>query len=326
MYIQRCIESILSQEANTFEAECIIIDDCTPDCSMNIVREIIDKYQGNFQFKLLKHEQNKGLSEARNTGLRNASGNYVLFIDSDDYLMPESLNYMMQAKADHPNVDIVIGNVYEHKYRKTQYCIKEPQLISNGKDARRWMLTHEFAVSSWNRIYNRKFIIDNNLFFEPGILHEDIPWTYNFYSKISSILLLPNVTYSYWYNPNSISSTTKPTDRTIRSYVRGCQLMLDIPYEKTLFVSKQLYIFRSLLNASNARNSNSSEEVLSFFYSIRSQFIKQTLCNGRYILLSFFTLLYFPFNLILKIHAFRRYYNNISKIVEWLANKFNYLH
>lgn len=325
-YIQRCITSILSQHIENFEVECILVDDYTPDESMKIAKKTISDYTGNICFRFLKHEINKGLSEARNTGIRNATGEYILFIDSDDYLMPDSLNKMMQMKNLNPDVDIIIGNVYEHKYKKTQYNIANPIVINNGIEARKWMLTHEYAVSAWNKLFNREFIIENNLFFEPGILHEDIPWTCILYSKISSILLLPEVTYSYWYNPTSISSTSKPSDKTISSYVRGCQLMLDIPYEKTLFVSKQLYIFRSLLNASNARNSNSSEEVLSFFYSIRSQFIKQTLCNGRYILLSFFTLLYFPFNLILKIHAFRRYYNNISKIVEWLANKFNYLH
>ena len=325
-YIQRCLESIISQDVDSFEVECLLVDDFTPDNSMTIARNILTKHTSSFSVKLLKHEHNKGLSEARNTGIRNATGDFIMFIDSDDYLMPNSLNYMMQAKVQHPDIDIIIGNVYEYKYKKTQYYLKEPQLITNGLEARKWMLTHEFAVSSWNRIFNRIFLIENNLFFEPGILHEDIPWTFALYTKISSILLLPDITYSYWYNPDSISSTSKPSDKTIRSYVRGCQLMLDVSYEKELYVPQQLYIFRSLLNASNARNSNLSKEVLSMFYSTRSKFIKNNLLNGRIILTLFFTLLYYPFNLIFKIRAFRRYYNKISKTIEWFALKFNCLH
>ena len=249
-----------------------------------------------------------------------------MFVDSDDYLMPNSLDYMMHARIQNPDIDIIIGNVYEHKYNKTQYHLQEPQIIRGGTSVRRWMLTNEFAVSAWNKIINRLFLIKNNLYFEPEILHEDIPWTYILYSKISSILLLPHVTYSYWFNPNSISSTYKATNKTIMSYVCGCQLMLNTPYEKDLYVPEHLYIFRSLLNASNARNKNTSNDVLKIYYSTRSKLIKINLRNKRFILLSFFILLYHPFNLVFKIRFFRRHYNNISKVVSYVANKLNFLH
>ena len=325
-YIERCLESIMSQDYKGYTVECLLIDDCTPDGSMIIAQRMIDHYKGEILFNTIKHQKNKGLSEARNTGIKNATGDYVLFVDSDDYLMPNSIDYMMQAKAQNPDIDIIIGNVYEHKYNKTQYHLEEPEIILGGSSVRRWMLTNEFAVSAWNKIFNRLFLIKNDLYFEPEILHEDIPWTYILYSKISSILLLPNVTYSYWYNPNSISSTYKPTDKTIMSYVCGCQLMLNTPYEEDLYVLEQLYIFRSLLNASNARNKNSAKDVIDCFHSTRSRLIKTNLHNRRFFLLSFFILLYRPFNLVFKIRLFRRHYNNISKTVGYVANKFNFLH
>lgn len=325
-YIQRCIESVIFQDNNTYSIECVIVDDCSPDNSMRIIYNIIEQYKGNIFFSIVRHEQNKGLSEARNTGMKHAHGEFVLFLDSDDYLMPNSISYMFDTSNKYPSVDIIIGNVYEHKYKKNQYEYKEPLLISGGYEVRKWLLSHDYAVSSWNKIFNREFLIDNRLFFEPDILHEDIPWTYLLYTKISSVLLLPNVTYSYWFNPKSITSTSKPTDKTIKSYVRGCQLMLDIPYEKELYVPQQLYIYRSLLNASNARNRYSSPDILRFFYSVRSQFFNNNLYNGRIILMIFFSLLYRPFFYLFKIRIFRRYYNQISKIVEWTANLFNFLH
>lgn len=325
-YIQRCLDSVISQETNNYTIECVLVDDCTPDNSMKIVHDIIDNYKGNITFSTVRHEQNKGLSEARNTGMKHAHGEYILFLDSDDYLMPNSIEYMLNTSKNYPPADIIMGNVYEHKYKKKQYDYKEPRLISGGYEVRKWLLTHEFAVSSWNRIFNRMFLINNNFYFEPGILHEDIPWSYKMYTKIQSVLLLPEVTYSYWYNPNSISSSSHATDKTVRSYVRGCEIMLEVPYESTLFVPQHLYIFRSLLNASNARTNCSSPDVLSMFRSVRSQLMSRAIKNKRFILALFFTLLYRPINLIFRIRCFRRYYNQISRTVARLSNFFNFLH
>lgn len=325
-YILRCLESVISQENTDYTIECMIVDDCSPDNSMSIVHDVIKNYNGNIVFSTIRHEQNKGLSEARNTGIKHANGEYILFLDSDDYLIPNSIAYMFNSSKNYPPVDIIMGNVYEHKYKKNQYDHKVPVLISGGYEARQWLLTHEFAVSSWNRIFKRDFLIKNSFYFEPSILHEDIPWSYKIYTKIQNVLLLPNVTYSYWYNPNSITSSNHVTDKTIRSYVRGCQIMLEVPYELSLFVPQQLYIFRSLLNASNARTNCSSPEVINLFKSVRSQLMLRAIKNGRIILALFFTLAYHPINLIFKIRLFRRYYNQISKKVAKTANAFNFLH
>ena len=73
-YIERCLESIISQDTSRYEIECVLINDCTPDNSITIARNIINNYHGNIQFRVLEHEKNKGLSEARNTGIRNATG------------------------------------------------------------------------------------------------------------------------------------------------------------------------------------------------------------------------------------------------------------
>ena len=325
-YIQRCIESVMIQKTDLFDVECLLIDDCTPDNSMDIAKEMVNNYQGKIEFIFLKHQQNKGLSEARNTGIRNATGDLVLFIDSDDYLMPDSLTYMMEAKKLHPNADIIIGNVYEHRYNKNQYEIKEVQLIQNGTEVRRWMLTNEFAISAWNKIFSRQLIVDNNLFFEPGILYEDIPWTYRLYTKISTILLLPDVTYGYWYNDASISTSSQPSDKAVRSFVAGCKTLLGIPYEKELYVPQKLFVFRWLLNAVNARKNCSSKEVLNTLYGQRTQLMHSVLSDFRIILALYFLLMYQPFNGVFKFHLFRRYYNHADRIVRKMAGFFNFIH
>ena len=87
-YVRRCIESILTQNIADVSIECIVVDDCSPDNSMNIVRMLISEYQGPIHFVILQHEVNRGLSVARNYGMMHAKGDYVLFVDSDDYIEP----------------------------------------------------------------------------------------------------------------------------------------------------------------------------------------------------------------------------------------------
>lgn len=83
-YIERCITSIINQTF-TEGVECIVINDCTPDKSMEIVERLVSKYDGSIQFKLIYHEKNKGIAAVRNTGLDTATGDYTIYIDSDDY-------------------------------------------------------------------------------------------------------------------------------------------------------------------------------------------------------------------------------------------------
>lgn len=88
-YIKRCLKSVLGQTWK--DLEIILVDDCTPDDSMDIVRGILETSSRSDIVTILKHEKNRGLSAARNTGIRQATGNYLYFLDSDDYLDRKSV-------------------------------------------------------------------------------------------------------------------------------------------------------------------------------------------------------------------------------------------
>ena len=90
-YIEECIESVYQQTYPNIEV--ILINDCTPDNSMEIVEKIINKYKDKFPTTTIDHDYNKGISEARNSGLDIAKGEYIYFIDSDDFIMPILLNF-----------------------------------------------------------------------------------------------------------------------------------------------------------------------------------------------------------------------------------------
>ena len=91
-YIEECLASVVAQSDAKANIECIIVDDCSPDGSMDIVRRFVDNYQGAVQFRTLRHEVNRGISAARNTGIDAATGDYLLFVDSDDYLSADCLS------------------------------------------------------------------------------------------------------------------------------------------------------------------------------------------------------------------------------------------
>ena len=109
-YIEECLASVVTQSDAKANIECIIVDDCSPDGSMDIVRRFVDNYQGTVQFRMLRHEVNRGLSAARNTGIDAATGDYLLFVDSDDYLSADCLSTLVSGFNLCPQAEVVQAN------------------------------------------------------------------------------------------------------------------------------------------------------------------------------------------------------------------------
>ena len=105
-YIKECFDSIAAQTYKG-DIECIFVDDCGQDKSVEILEKMIACYQGGISFSIIHHEHNKGLSGARNTGIRNASGDYLYFLDSDDCLLPKSIESLANILRQNPNVQVV---------------------------------------------------------------------------------------------------------------------------------------------------------------------------------------------------------------------------
>lgn len=99
-YLAECLDSVIGQTYDHSQIECILVNDCTPDNSMEIVREKVEKYReegGSMTFKIVTHDVNSGLSAARNSGMEQATGEFLLFVDSDDYLYPESIHPIIRS-------------------------------------------------------------------------------------------------------------------------------------------------------------------------------------------------------------------------------------
>lgn len=103
-YIEKCLETVISQSYENLEI--ILVDDCGSDNSMDIVRDFCSSHIGNFV--LLNHERNRGLSVARNTGVKHAKGDYLFFLDSDDELPKDAIRNFVQYLNKHGDADFLI--------------------------------------------------------------------------------------------------------------------------------------------------------------------------------------------------------------------------
>ena len=121
LYVRQCLESVMAQDIVEVDIECILVDDCGQDKSMEIVRQMVENYEGPIRFHILHHEHNCGLSAARNTGLDAATGDYILFVDSDDYLLPGALSRLLVGLHTYPQVDMVVGNTLLEAFDYTTF-------------------------------------------------------------------------------------------------------------------------------------------------------------------------------------------------------------
>ena len=96
-YINRCFESIINQRYTNIE--CIFVDDCSPDNCFEILNQRIAEYSGEIEFRIIRHIQNKGLSEARNSGTYQSSGEYVYYLDSDDEITQDCIQILEIGRA-----------------------------------------------------------------------------------------------------------------------------------------------------------------------------------------------------------------------------------
>lgn len=204
LYIEECLQSIMGQTLSE-GVECILVDDCGGDNSIEIASNLISQYKGNVDFSILHHEHNSGLSASRNTAIRNSRGKYLYFMDSDDYLFPDSLRLLWEKVCKYPDVDIVQGNLFSEDtgrllYEKDKY----PEFSNDLNWVRKGFCYLTIPESACNRLIKRDIITDNNLYFKEGWIQEDTFWSFQIHDCVYSISFCFEKSYFYRKNPNSI--------------------------------------------------------------------------------------------------------------------------
>ena len=206
-YLRQCLDSVLAQTYPDYE--CIIVNDGSTDSSPQICEEYC---ANNPPFKLIT-QNNKGLSEARNTGIKQANGDYIVFLDSDDFISDMALQNLHDTITAGAK-EVIISTTYAYydteEETKERCWHPENHIMKNSEALWFTFTADEFVVAACTLTVQRKFLIDHRLFFEPGLLHEDELW----YPLI--IAATPEVTINdkaFYYNrcnrKNSIANTPK---------------------------------------------------------------------------------------------------------------------
>ena len=248
-YIARCLQSVMDQ---TYKGpiECLLVDDCGTDNSMSVIGDVLDKYQGSIDFKVLHHEYNRGLSAARNTGTDAATGDYVYYLDSDDALTPDCLALMVAEVEKHSGLEMVMGAFEIHRIdgsSKVMLASERGGFYDNNVWIRYDFFKNEncLEVVAWNRLVSVTFLKEHGIRFKEGVIHEDEHWSFFVYKKLTKLYVIQKVTYLYYKTPQSIMSSNTPQKRADAMYqiLADVIMAFDNPL-KSLQVFKYLEHFR----------------------------------------------------------------------------------
>lgn len=189
-YLRQCLDSLQAQTVTDWEA--ILVDDASTDDSADIAAEYVQK---DARFCLLQQAYNQGQSAARNRGLAQAKGEYIAFLDSDDWW---DKDYLEQHLAAIEGYDVVQSGYRREPGTRSQESGKVPK--------HKWQFT-----SACMRLYRREAI--EGLRFEEGTYYEDVLWTVDLLQRKPRIQMINYVGYNYRLNPNSTTSKPRVEDR-----------------------------------------------------------------------------------------------------------------
>lgn len=203
-YVERCINSVLRQTYRKLEI--ILVNDCTPDCSMELAEKCIEKspLSRDISFIFLKHDENCGLSAARNTGIQTASGEYIYFLDSDDEISGNCIENLVNPLRK-KSYNFVVGYYQTIGNDNLPQQTVQGEVLGVNNIAKEYCYDHWHCMA-WNKLVNRQFLIDNMLFFQDGLIHEDELWSAQLACTAESMYAVPVPTYVYYIRENSITT------------------------------------------------------------------------------------------------------------------------
>lgn len=223
-YLRRCIDSVLSQSYGDFEL--LLVDDGSSDDSGVICDEYAEK---DDRIKVF-HKKNGGVSSARNKGIDEARGNYVVFVDSDDYILSDRLSQILKLSDNNPDIIVeYYATPAEHKYKYKLIDIQDFDIIRN-------------VGVIWTSAFRNKVLKENNIHFDETIWHgEDSLFVLDFFYRCNTIIFADE--YGYIYE-------------------KGHEDGLNVKFQNW---EKELYVYKRITNISQKiydKLSNGKREVL----------------------------------------------------------------
>lgn len=218
-YLGKCMESLLRQTCDENMMEILLIDDGSQDGSGKICDDYAQKYTN---IKAL-HKQNGGLSSARNLGIDSAEGQYILFVDSDDFIEEATIEILQTSLQRYEWPDVVVFDGIEENMKDTKTLRGKTSLTGCCVQGKRYLLEHyqdgKLNVEAWLYLYRKGFLDKEHLRFREGILHEDVEFTPRALLVAERVAEISDRLYHYVIRENSIS-TNKDKRKNIRDLLQ----------------------------------------------------------------------------------------------------------
>ena len=290
-YIRTCIESIYKQGLDEDSFEVIIVNDGTPDRSMEMITDIIAAHQNI----AVINQENQGLSDARNNGIKVAKGEYILMPDSDDILIENSLKPLLE-KAMETKVDLVVADFLTmndeeiDNFFNKEFKQPEPQFKKVVGEQIYLELLNPHQCFVWRTLYRREFLVTENLTSYPGIRYQDIPFTHECYLKANNCIrtnILLNI-YRKWPGSSTKAYKFDNTKHFITAIaltwklrqIEGLSSDLRYKLEENVYISLRSMIYDTLHGIKNKKDRyvlmnyiNFQAPDLNFTHSIQQRLI-----------------------------------------------------
>ena len=201
-YIRKCLESLFNNKYSE-KCEFIITDDCSTDNSITIAKEVCTNYKNlKDNIKFLKHNENRGLAAARNTGLEHATGKYILNVDSDDYVENNYLD-ILYSEAEKSDFDCITCDYYLNS-NSDEFVIKQNIEFIDNVSFLSKLISSQYKAYLWCKLLKRDLFLKNDIRWIEGInLWEDFTICIQFFSHCKSFKYINKPLYHYVQNPLS---------------------------------------------------------------------------------------------------------------------------
>lgn len=211
-YLSRCIDSLIRQSYSNIEI--LLVDDGSKDESLSICKE----YEAKDSRIHVFHKENEGLGLTRNYGVEQATGEYITFVDSDDYLTLDAIDSMVK-KAVETDADVVIAS---HYYKNKKQEIELSERLYCGTEIKEILMVHmmgnngnqldALSYTAWGKLYKKEIFTKNRLLFpsERKLMWEDLAFSVEAYPLCEKVYILHKPVYYYCFNEGSLTHTYKP--------------------------------------------------------------------------------------------------------------------
>lgn len=245
-YLRQCVDSVLAQTFTDYEL--ILVDDGSPDtCGA-----ICDEYAARDGRTRVIHQENGGLGKARNAGMDQAVGKYLIFLDSDDYWMPATLETLYaEAERNHTQV-LVFGSrrfwdgVEKPTTANADWRVQKSQngIVKTGPESLEVALdTNEYSTEVWDKFYLRDYLLSTGLRFDEGTIHSDIRVALLSYLYAERVECIGALLHRYRVRPDSIMNT-RSFQSSARGHVVFLRGLLDVWLSHSLSAREELLIGR----------------------------------------------------------------------------------